>query len=391
METPHQHRVLLSLAQSELLLHGPHHTFLEQLLACICTQLGISQASFWECSPDGQWLHCRVLHSRLSQAGGGHTLHSSEYPAYFEALSSSLFINAPDALSDPRTKAFEHTYLRPMGICSLLDCQVWFMGRMHGILCLEQAGTPRDWTAADEAYAQHASSLISQALMAQACREEASRRSASESNYQHLFHDCPLPMWVYDPVSLRVLDVNAAAVAQYGYSREEFLSLSISDLRPPEEIPRLQAYLANPPANRKWQSEQWRHLRKDGSTLRVLVASDWTIHQGEKARLVMSIDQSESDAKQALEASQAQLLDDLASYAFMTSHQLRGPLARMLGLINLLQHHPNAVDTEEMLDKVRITAEELDSVIGDMNHVLNRHAYQLLEQHRRSSVPRYAG
>src|SRR5690606_40607456 len=53
--------------------------------------------------------------------------------------------------------------------------------------------------------------------------------------YQNLFSLSPIPMWVYDIETLKFLDVNDAAVQHYGYSREEFLSLTINDIRPKED------------------------------------------------------------------------------------------------------------------------------------------------------------
>lgn len=71
-------------------------------------------------------------------------------------------------------------------------------------------------------------------------REEAAARLRErEEAYRQLFDAHPLPLWVYDVETLRVLAVNEAAVLQYGYSREEFLAMTIADLRPPEDVPAL--------------------------------------------------------------------------------------------------------------------------------------------------------
>ncbi|MCK7494347.1 MAG: PAS domain-containing protein [Comamonadaceae bacterium] len=67
---------------------------------------------------------------------------------------------------------------------------------------------------------------------------------ANEAKYRELFLANPHPMWVYDLETLRFLAVNDAAVAHYGYSRDEFLSLTIRDIRPPADIPRLLANVA---------------------------------------------------------------------------------------------------------------------------------------------------
>src|SRR5262249_13910625 len=59
----------------------------------------------------------------------------------------------------------------------------------------------------------------------------------SEQRYRMLFEENPHPTWVFDVETLRILDVNGAAIRNYGYSREEFLTLTIEDIRPPEDVP----------------------------------------------------------------------------------------------------------------------------------------------------------
>ena len=63
----------------------------------------------------------------------------------------------------------------------------------------------------------------------------------SEEIYQILFTSSPLPKWVYDLDTLKILDVNEVALKRYGYTRDEFLKLTVMDLRPEEEIPQLLA------------------------------------------------------------------------------------------------------------------------------------------------------
>ena len=73
---------------------------------------------------------------------------------------------------------------------------------------------------------------------------ELERLRESEASYRRLFEVNPHPMWVYDLETLRFLAVNDAAVRRYGYSREEFLALTIRDIRPPEDVPALLSFVA---------------------------------------------------------------------------------------------------------------------------------------------------
>ena len=120
--------------------------------------------------------------------------------------------------------------------------------------------------------------------------EEALR--SSEARYRLLFESNPHPMWVYDVDSLRVLAVNDAAVVAYGYPRNEFLNMSIRDLRPPEEVQQLESFVARLEPGPS-HSSRWRHRRKDGTVFNVDVSSHDLPAPGVRSRLVLALDITE--------------------------------------------------------------------------------------------------
>jgi PAS domain S-box-containing protein len=94
-------------------------------------------------------------------------------------------------------------------------------------------------------------------------REREARVEESEARFRYLFRNSPMPMWVYTVDGRQILEVNEAAIEVYGYSREEFLRLTLLDLRPPEDAERLQRYLHGTSAS-KLYAGTWRHRHKDG-------------------------------------------------------------------------------------------------------------------------------
>jgi len=125
----------------------------------------------------------------------------------------------------------------------------------------------------------------------------------SEERYRQLFAASPLPLWVFDPVSLRFLEVNEAAVRTYGYSREEFLAMTLADIRPPEDRDALASdvRVGHPSFG------EWRHVKKDGSVIEVAVHARDFRFKGAPARLVLAQDvtdrkQAEESARQSYEA-----------------------------------------------------------------------------------------
>ncbi|GAB4486476.1 MAG: hypothetical protein Fur0016_13740 [Anaerolineales bacterium] len=111
----------------------------------------------------------------------------------------------------------------------------------------------------------------------------------SEERYRLLFENTPLPMWIYDPESLRFLAVNDTAIARYGYSRSEFMSMTILDIRPEEERARLienvrqstEAYQA---------AREWKHRKKNGQVITVEIFSQSIEYAGKPARLILAND-----------------------------------------------------------------------------------------------------
>lgn len=116
---------------------------------------------------------------------------------------------------------------------------------------------------------------------------EQLRVSAEE--YRLLFEGNPHPMWVYERTSLQVLAVNDAAIGHYGYTREEFLTMRLPDLRPGEDVSRLLDDVSKSVGGFH-VSDRWRHQRKDGSLIDVEISAGDIVFEGRPARLVLASD-----------------------------------------------------------------------------------------------------
>ena len=118
--------------------------------------------------------------------------------------------------------------------------------------------------------------------------EEALRDS--EERYRLLFESTPQPIWVYSEDTLMFLAVNEAATRTYGFTRDEFLSMTINDIRPREDIPTL--IIKNHP-NDLVISSPWRHKTKDNKTIYVEMSSHPVVFDGKNSRLVIVNDVTE--------------------------------------------------------------------------------------------------
>ena len=114
----------------------------------------------------------------------------------------------------------------------------------------------------------------------------------SEERYRNLFQNNPHPMWIYDRKTLAFLDVNEAAITKYGYSRPEFLNMTIVNIRPPEDVERLMSNLAQPRQPLE-HSDGWRHRLKDGTLIHVEITSHTIETDGHESCLVIAQDITE--------------------------------------------------------------------------------------------------
>jgi PAS domain S-box-containing protein len=140
--------------------------------------------------------------------------------------------------------------------------------------------------------------------------------SETEARYQILFHKNPLPMWVFDLETLAFLDVNEAAIQKYGYSSEEFLSMTVRDLVEPPELPTMLAHLSGPKARDPARGLTVKHVKKDGGMICVEIDSRVVTFSGREAKLALANDITERKSAEDRMREQAALLD-LASDAIL--------------------------------------------------------------------------
>ncbi|MBN2847456.1 MAG: PAS domain S-box protein [Coriobacteriia bacterium] len=162
------------------------------------------------------------------------------------------------------------------------------------------------------------------------------RLSTREREYRLLFEHNPEAMWVYDLESLAFLAVNEAAVAAYGYSRDEFCRMTIADIRPAEDVPRLHE---NVEAVRRGDRDPvdragvWRHRTRSGELRWVEVTSYVTRFEGRLAEFVIA-----RDVTAAVEARAEREHTERMKGEFIqtVSHELRTPLTSIMGFSELL-------------------------------------------------------
>ena len=136
-------------------------------------------------------------------------------------------------------------------------------------------------------------------------KQSEEKLKQSEERYRRIFEANPLPMWIYDLETLSFLEINDAAISHYGYRREEFLGMTIADIRPAADKPLLLANVAGVAEGVVDKAGIWRHRQKNGSIIDVEITSHILDYGGRRAELVSACDITERKlADQALGAAE---------------------------------------------------------------------------------------
>jgi PAS domain S-box-containing protein len=219
----------------------------------------------------------------------------------------------------------------------------------------------------------------------------------SEGRHRKLFDNNPHPTWVFDRETLHFLAVNAAAVRKYGYSKDEFLTMTLKDIRPPEDIPALlETVRALGDGNES--SGAWRHRLKDGTVIDTENTSYALTFLGRAARVVVAVDVTQ---RKRDEAEKREFMDSLAAtnqelelrnreverathmkskFLASMSHELRTPLNAIVGFSDLLAEETSgALNTKQkrFVDHIKQGSTHLLQLINDILDLSKIEAGQL--------------
>jgi len=219
----------------------------------------------------------------------------------------------------------------------------------------------------------------SKALLAAA---EAARRAAQESN-RLLFDNNPIPIYACDQRTLAFLAVNEAAVRLYGYSREEFLAMTLLDLAPPQDVPAFRHQLAglSPGAG---NCGVWRHRMKDGKCLEVEITSHGLAIGPRQAWLSMVMDVTERSGLEA-QLRQAQKMESVGQLASGIAHDFNNLLTVISGHVGMLMagppSSPKAADSLKEISQATKRASDLTRQLMTFSrkHELHLHVVDLNE------------
>lgn len=219
--------------------------------------------------------------------------------------------------------------------------------------------------------------MISTVVDVTAQVEAEKKLAESEHNYRLLFQKSPQPMFIYNPDDLSIVEVNESAVRHYGYSREEFYSKTLLDIRPTEDKESAKKIIKNDRETNLSEPEESRHLKKSGDIINVRVTGSAINYFGQDYRLVLVNDITKQ--KKAEEMVLASLVEGENKERARIAQELHDGLGQYLAAANM------------NLDAVKTQISKLDErKQNQFNKGLNllKHAVTETAQISRNLMPR---
>jgi PAS domain S-box-containing protein len=156
-----------------------------------------------------------------------------------------------------------------------------------------------------------------------------------------------MPMWVYDATTLSFLAVNDAAIRHYGYRRNEFLSMRITDIRPPEDVPAMLQDVQSRGGPGSPAPKVWRHVRKDGSLISVEITAGRITFEGRKAALVLAHDVTDR-LRLEQRLAEAEKMEAIGRLAGGVAHDFNNLLTVIAGYAEILEARQGSEEAGEI-------------------------------------------
>jgi PAS domain S-box-containing protein len=282
-----RNEVLLQLAQSEALEEGDLERLLIEVTEADTATLGVGRVNIWLYNEDRSKIHCiEQYETGTGLHTDGYELAASDYPTYFKALEHERIIAAHDAYSDPRTLEFTETYLKPLGITSMLDAPIRLKGRMIGLICHEHTGPARVWTYEEQNFAGSIADFVSLTFETRDRRRAEISLKESEEKYRTLIEN------TYDYIYEASVDGKFVYLSSkhkdiLGYEPEEFIGRDIFELIHPDDRATVKEEFQKIIYNSTSGHAVYRYMHKNGEWLWFEATGKPYVTSGGKTRILI--------------------------------------------------------------------------------------------------------
>ncbi|QOL25600.1 CHASE domain-containing protein [Thalassotalea sp. LPB0316] len=385
-----QAQALANLTQSESFISGAWQTAIYEIAKAGCEALNVRRFSIWLFSDDDSKLVCHALYDLdKNYFERGNVLSKSDYPAYFNALTSYTRISATDARSHPHTQEFLEGYLKPLNIRSMLDAGIIQGGQLKGVVCAEHVGENRQWLPEEENYVNIIAGLACQLMYSHERRQIKSKLISQQAEQSMIIDNMKEGVLSLDE-SGKILSFNRAAVAMFGYTEREILNqpaaVLLSNLNTRDGQNVVEKFLTEDATKNLTKSHEAIAVKKDKSEFPVRFNFVNLPHDGKEKRFLVTVVDVSLEKIQEKQLLHSQKMEALGQLTGGVVHDFNNILGIIMGYSELLKQKAEgetATYLEQILnagDRARVLSKELlsfaskkeeNSVVLDLNGLLD--------------------
>jgi PAS domain S-box-containing protein len=226
-----QQRGIADVAASSALETGDVHGLAREITELASRVTGVARANVWLFNDGETELRCIDLYeAAAARHSSGPRLTEVEYAPEFAALKQASFVDADDALTDPRVAGYVESYIKPLRITSMLDTVVQVADRHLGLLCLEHINRAHHWTPDEIAFASQLADKMALAITNRARLDAQAAVVESESRFRRFFESSKDGILVVDADGGMVLDANPGLLDLLGVAKTDVVGRHWSDL-----------------------------------------------------------------------------------------------------------------------------------------------------------------